>query len=130
MITPAGNINDLSSHFNVIVESPVKPPVSLLYDFDHISGKAYLGESKVQDDYTYTCDRVLIESHDGTKCPLSTVYNTSVKMSSMRPVVLVGFNCYGSKNQSLLYDPIIIPLVDRGFAIMSKQETCPSLTDI
>jgi len=130
VITPAGSINYLSSHFSFNVESPVKPPVSLQYDFDHGTGsKAYVGERKVQDDYPYTCDRVLIESHDGTKCPLSIVYNKSVKMSSVRPVVLVGYNCYG-QNQSLLYDPIIMPLVDRGFAIVSQQETCPSLAVI
>ena len=124
VITPAGNINYLSSHFQFNVESPVKPPVSLTYDFDDITrSNASLVESKTHNNNPYACHRVLIDSHDGTKCPLTIVYNKSVKMTSTRPVVLVGYNCYG-QNQNLLYDPIIMPLVDRGFAIVSKNGNC------
>ena len=121
-ITPSGNMNFASSHFQFNVESPVNPPVNLRYDFDMFVGhNVSLGESVRKSDNPYSCQRVLVESHDGTKCPLTIVFNESVKMPSMRPVVLIGYSCYG-QNQNLQYDPIIMPLVDRGFAIVSESK--------
>ena len=60
------------------------------------------------------------------KVPLTMVYKTQIQLnedSHSRPVVLVGYGAYG-ENQNLAYDPALMPLVDRGFIIVSFLKKC------
>ena len=124
VLSAAGNINYHSPHFEFLVESPVRPPVSLQYDFDTctvLSADDGDNTRELNERSRYKTRRLLVDGEDGTKIPLTIVYDESVNLSGRRPVVLVGYGCYG-QNQNLAYDPTLRPLVDRGFVIVSIED--------
>ena len=121
VVSSAGNMNYNSTHFEYIMESPVTPPMTRSYDLQkglsNGSKEDFLQEKVDSNKRQFKSKRILVDVEEGIKCPLTIVYNSDIKMKTLaRPILLIGYGCYG-ENQKLEYDPSIIPLVDRGFAI-------------
>ena len=121
LISSSGNMNYYAPYFQFNVESPVIPPIDVQYDFKRNNILCLKRFKNTTTDGLnkshYKNKRVLVDVDDGATCPLTIVYNESSKvLSGRRPVLLVGYGCYG-QNQNLGYDPTIIPLIERGFAV-------------
>jgi protease II len=119
VLSSTGNMNYFSKCFQFIAESPILPPKCFRYDFKtrKIMKESETPNNDDKDDPTTRFHRILVDSSNEKKCPLTIVQKTEAALSG-KPIILVGYGCYG-QNQNLQFEPSIIPLVNRGFAIVS-----------
>ena len=115
LISPGGNMNFNSIHLNFHIESPLMPPTQYNYDFE-LNSLSNLSNSSHQSD-TRRSDsvRFLVTSKDNALIPLSLYFHNDVMTKG---VLLIGYGSYG-QNQNLSYNPAFLPLVRRGFSIVS-----------
>jgi oligopeptidase B len=59
------------------------------------------------------CERIWATANDGTKIPISLVYQKGLKLNSA-PILLYGYGSYGITIPDV-FNPIRMSLIDRGF---------------
>ncbi len=111
-INPSGNMLYNSNSFKFDVETPLTPAINHEYD---IVTETLTSSAFSTDFYNIDSKRLFISSDDGTQVPLTMYYDKTVPT---RGVILMGYGSYG-ENQNLSYDPGLVPLVKRGFVIVS-----------
>ena len=132
-ISPLDTMTYTSSRFSFSIEAPFSPPRYYSYNFESQDLESHDGFRKNPDlPSQYRSNRVFVESHDGTKVPMSLFYSQSqlssdkTKGSSLSrwlgfgqpapPFVLNGYGAYGEP-QSLKFDPSALSLLDRGVVL-------------
>jgi len=58
-------------------------------------------------------EEIEITSHDGTKVPLSLVYNKNIDLNKENPLLLKGYGAYGISDTPYL-DPYLLPWIQHG----------------
>lgn len=114
IITAAGNMNFHSSSIKFQIENPAQAPVTAEYNFK--SKQLKIGKQSQEEDYISR--RILIPGRDEVNIPLTIVHRHGEFNIAARPILLIGYGCYG-ENLNLNFDPTIAPLLDRGFVVVS-----------
>ena len=113
MITPGGNMHFSTDSLNFSAETPLTPPVTCRYDFEARLLTTEYSDSNLEK--KYESRRFNIVSDDISSIPLSLYFDKTVFTNG---VILIGYGSYG-QSQNLAYDPALLPLVKRGFMIVS-----------
>ena len=66
------------------------------------------------DPEAYVCRRLLAESHDGTRVPVTVLHAKDAVLDGSAPMLLYGYGSYGFAMSSG-FSPHVYSLVDRGF---------------
>jgi protease II len=112
MITPGGNMHFYTNSLHFNIETPLEPPITCTYNCEKRSLTASSGSSH----NSFHSKRFDIVSDDDVSIPLSLYFDKNVTTMG---VLLIGYGSYG-QNQNLAYDPALLPLVKRGFVIVSE----------
>ena len=130
-LSPVGNMCFEASFFRFELESLLIPGLVYEYNFDTqqltmVSGGGESGSSATEHPggRSFRNEKVLVESHDGTRVPLSLFYkeeedghnNNNTNLNQAQTVVLVGYGAYGEP-MDLGYNPGWKPLLDRGVVV-------------
>jgi len=113
-LNPLPNFDENTIRLNY--SSPITP--RSVYDVPLATGEWKLQkEYKVLGEYDknqYKTDRIWATVRDGTKVPISLVYDKNLKLNGKNPLYLYGYGCYGS-NTDPWFSASRLSLLERGF---------------
>ena len=121
-IRKGGNSQYQTSTMAYRIDTPVEPAIT--YEYNMVEDSPVQKEGReLRNDIHY--QKLMVTGTDGKEIPLTIVgkvkgspeeVGSSDLFGVQRPTVLVAYGSYGEEN-SMNYDPTIVPLIDRGFIV-------------